>query len=73
MPELEKLAFPGRPNVQVVTTAVRDCSIDSVVVYGDRAEVRRTVPVHLAVGENEVIVFDLTDCVDKDSIRYYQR
>ena len=70
MPDLEKLAFSGCQNVQVVETAVRECAIESVVVYGDRAEVKRAVPVSLAAGENEVIVYDLAECVDKNSIRY---
>ena len=67
---LKTKAFAGSSAVQVVETAVGDCDIESVVVYQDRAEVKRAVPVHLYPGENEVIVFDLADCVDKNSIRY---
>ena len=70
MPDFEKLAFSGRKNVQVVESAVRECAIESVVVYSDRAEIKRAVPVSLAVGENEVIVYDLAECVDKNSIRF---
>ena len=66
---LKTKAFPGSSTVQVVETAVGDCAIESVVVYQDRAEVKRAVPVHLYPGENEVIVFDLAECVDKNSIR----
>ena len=38
--------------------------------YQDRAEIKRAVPIHLAPGENEVIVYDLAECIDKNSIRY---
>ncbi len=69
MPDFEKLAFSGRKTVQVVESAVRECAIELVVVYSDRAEVKRAVPVSLAAGENEVIVYDLAECVDKNSIR----
>ena len=67
---LKTKAFSGSSAAQVVETAVGDCAIESVVVYQDRAEVKRAVPVHLYAGENEVIVFDLAECVDKNSIRY---
>ena len=63
-------AFSGSSVAQVVETGVGDCAIESVVVYRDRAEVKRAVPVHLITGENEVIVYDLAECVDKNSIRY---
>ena len=66
---LKTKAFPGSSAVQVVETAVGDCAIESVVVYQDRAEVKRVVPVHLYPGENELIIFDLAECVDKNSIR----
>ena len=70
MPELEKLAFPGHKGVQVLKREVRECTIESVVVYKDRAEVKRAVPLTLAAGENEVVVCGLAECVDKESIRY---
>lgn len=55
--------------VQVVEIPVRDCSIESVVVYQDRAEVRRAIPVSLIPGENQVAITDLTESIDKNSIR----
>ena len=61
--------LPKTKGVQTIETCVRDCAIESVVVYTDRAEVRRTVPVTLAAGENTVIVYGLSSCVDKNSIR----
>ena len=53
---------------QLVKTAVRECAIESVVVYSDRAEVKREIPVSLAAGENEVVVQDLAEGVDKNSL-----
>ena len=67
---LKTKAFPGSSVAQVVETGVGDCAIESVVIYQDRAEVKRAVPVHITPGENEVIVYDLAECVDKNSIRY---
>ena len=67
---LKAKAFPGGSVSQVIETSVGDCAIDSVVVYQDRAEIKRAVPVHLCPGENEVIVYDLAECIDKNSIRY---
>ena len=59
-------ACSGQNKVEV---EVKECAIHSVVVYQDRAEVRRVVPANLAAGENEVIINGLAECVDKDSIR----
>lgn len=68
---LKTNVFPGDSAVQVIETAVGGCAIESVVVYKDRAEVKRAVPVHLYSGENELrILFDVAECVDKNSIRY---
>ena len=67
---LKTKAFSGSSAVQVVETAVGECAIESVVVYQDRAEVKRAVSIRLYAGENEVIVFDLAECVDKNSIKY---
>ena len=65
------LPFSGRRGVQkVITTSVRDCAIESVVVFADRAEVRRAVPVTLAAGENEVVIYGLSSCMDTNSIRF---
>ncbi len=66
----QTLAFPGTSGVQMIETKVRDLPIDSVVVYQDRAEVKRRLSVHLATGENELIISDLTDCVDQNSVRW---
>ena len=52
---------------------IKKCSIDSVVVYSDRAEVKRTAPVTLPAGESEVVFKHLSESVDGDSIRCSMR
>ena len=42
---------------------------ETVVVYLDRAEVSRSLRVELNEGENEVVIKELSACIDKDSIR----
>lgn len=59
----------GLKKAQVLEVSVKDCPIESVVVYGDRAEVKRAVTVNLVPGENEVVVGDLTSEIDRNSIR----
>lgn len=48
---------------------VRQCPISSVVVYRDRAEVKRLVHAQLPAGESEVVVSGLSASVNGDSIR----
>ena len=70
MPDKGSLEKQGaRSGQNKVEVKVKECAIHSVVVYQDRAEVRRVVPANLAAGENEVIINGLAECVDKDSIR----
>ncbi len=65
------MAGEGKKNVvERVEVSVQTCAIQSVVVYKDRAEVKRSMPVRLSAGENEVVVNGLADCVDKNSIRW---
>lgn len=49
--------------------AVKDCSIHSVVVYKDRAEVKRVIRAELLAGVNEVIVSGLAETINRNSIR----
>ena len=56
-----------KPNVTIFSVA--DCTIQSVVVYLDRAEICRVVKVAVSAGENEVILNDLSAHIDADSIR----
>ena len=66
--------MPDKPlekkGVHTMEVAVWACTIHSVVVYRDRAEVKRIVPTSLAAGENKVVLTGLAECVDKNSIRY---
>ena len=48
---------------------VTKCRVETVVVYLDRAEVCRAVKTKLQSGENEVRLKNLSQCIDKDSIR----
>lgn len=48
---------------------VRQCRIHSVVVYTDRAEVKRLVPAQLPSGESEVVIEGLSASINGDSIR----
>lgn len=67
MPEnKEKAYLPSKPSQEL---EVKACSIHNVVVYRDRAEVRRTVNVSLPAGESEVTIKGLSESVDGDSIR----
>lgn len=67
MPDNEK---KSRTSVVPTTeVSVTKCEIYSVVVYRDRAEVRRVVHAHLSPGENKVIVNGLAQVVEANSIR----
>ena len=48
---------------------VRKCPIESVVVYTDRAEVKREVCAQLQAGETELIVEGLSVSINGESIR----
>lgn len=49
---------------------VQECTTNSIVVYKDRAEVKREVSIAVTQGENEVTFTGLSEAVDGDSIRY---
>jgi hypothetical protein len=50
--------------------SMRDLKCDNVVVYTDRAEVRRLIQaVMLIRGENEMVIKSITDSIDRDSVR----
>lgn len=49
--------------------SVADCKCETVVVYLDRAEVSRSLKTRVKEGENEVVITELSSCIDKDSIR----
>ena len=56
-------------NVPTTEVSVTKCDIYSVVVYRDRAEVKRVIHAHLSPGNNKVIVNGLAAVVEANSIR----
>jgi hypothetical protein len=48
---------------------ISDGQTETVVVYLDRAEVTRSFQAKVTKGENEIKMMELSECVDKDSIR----
>ena len=46
-----------------------ECQAESVVVYLDRAEVCRSLNANLQRGEHEIIIKNMSACIDEDSIR----
>ena len=45
------------------------CKTETVMVYLDRAEVARSFKASVKAGENELEVYGLSPCLDKDSVR----
>ena len=56
-------------SLQKQSFEVKSCSVHSVVVYKDRAEVRRNVFLTLEPGDNQVLLTGLSASIDSDSIR----
>ena len=48
---------------------IKDSAVSGVVIYRDRAEVKRVVPVSIKGGESDVVITGLSEAVDGDSIR----
>ncbi|XP_066914039.1 protein F37C4.5-like isoform X4 [Clytia hemisphaerica] len=48
---------------------IKDCPVKNVTVFVDRAEVNRIVDLNLQQGNVEVLLKDLPDCMDQDSMR----
>lgn len=42
---------------------------DKVVVFTDRAEVKRSLKVQLDQGENELVLLNVSNFIDQDSVR----
>jgi prefoldin subunit 5 len=51
------------------TFSMKELKCDKVVVYTDRAEVRRLLRTKLKKGENELVIDSITNLIDKDSVR----
>ena len=49
--------------------SMKDLSCDKVVVYQDRAEVKRLIKTKLVKGENELVINNVSTNIDQDSVR----
>ena len=49
--------------------SMKDLSCDKVVVYQDRAEVKRLIKTKLIKGENELVINNVSTNIDQDSVR----
>ena len=67
---LEKAGDDGAGEAAKTHFNAPDLRVETVVVYLDRAEVCRSFKAKVKVGENELLVRDLSQCIDKDSIRW---
>ncbi len=64
-----KTFVDGGESQDKVEFDITQCRVETVVVYLDRAEVCRVVKTKLESGENEVRIKNLSQFIDKDSIR----
>ena len=49
---------------------VKSCPVNNVTIFVDRAEVNRLVDVNLEKGNVEILLKELPEKIDPDSIRY---
>ena len=49
--------------------SIKDLDCESVVVFQDRAEVKRTLKTSISKGETEIVLTNITSSIDKDSVR----
>lgn len=53
-----------------ITKKCQDCPVLNVVVYQDKAEVKRSIQVDLTeAGENELIISAVVNTIDRNSVR----
>lgn len=48
---------------------IASCKTESVVVYLDRAEVKRSLKIKIRAGENEIVLNELSQYINKDTVR----
>ena len=65
----EQTKTTGNSRAPVAEYDARDLEVGGVVVYADRAEVKRMIRVSLKKGENDVMVNQLPSVVDPKSLR----
>ena len=51
------------------TFEIKALKCEKVVVFTDRAEVKRSLKVKLQKGENELVISNVSSLVDQDSVR----
>lgn len=51
------------------TFSMKELPFEKVVVFKDRAEVKRLVKTRLNKGETEIVLTDVTNSIDRDSVR----
>ena len=56
-------------NEKIHTKNLRDCPVSNVTVFVDRAEVNRIVETRLKHGKAEMLLTDLPECADPESLR----
>jgi hypothetical protein len=49
---------------------IKSLQCENVVVFTDRAEVKRLLKVKLEKGENELVISNVSNLIDQDSVRY---
>ncbi len=50
--------------------SMKSLTCEKVVVYTDRAEVKRTLKLKLNEGENEIVFSNVANFIDQESVRY---
>ena len=63
-----KMADDAKTDVKQ-TFKISSCNTESVVVYLDRAEVKRSLKIKLKAGENEIVLNNLSQHINKDTVR----
>lgn len=51
------------------TFSMKELRCEKVVVFKDRAEVKRSVQTRLHKGENEIVIIGVSNSIDRDSVR----
>ena len=58
-------------DIKKITLKGRECAVEAVTVFTDRAEVTRSIPIDgNEAGQYEIVVTGLTELVVADSLRY---
>ena len=70
-PSVQNDPAPSSSPMQTkVEMSSKTCPVDGVTVFLDRAEVKRVIEVDLTKGESEILITELPEVMDEDSIRF---